>query len=42
MVPRALRKSVELGEQSVMLRIEEGAIHVYLRKVFDTLGFRPD
>jgi hypothetical protein len=40
-IPAALRKSVHLGEQSVMLRIEEGAIHVYLRKVFDTLGFRP-
>ena len=40
-IPAALRKSLELGEQSVMLRIEDGAIHVYLRKVFDTLGFRP-
>jgi hypothetical protein len=40
-IPAPLRNVLELGEQSVMLRIEEGAIHVYLRKVFDTLGFRP-
>lgn len=40
-VPADVRKSVALGEQSVMLRIEDGAIHVYLRHVFDTLGFRP-
>lgn len=40
-LPADVRKSVALGEQSVMLRIENGAIHVYLRKVFDTLGFRP-
>lgn len=40
-IPADVRKSVALGEQSVMLRIEGGAIHVYLRKVFDTLGFRP-
>ena len=40
-VPAALRTEVALGEQSVMLRIEDGAISMYLRKVFDTLGFRP-
>ena len=40
-IPAEVRQSVALGEQSVMLRIEEGAIHVYIRKVFDTLGFRP-
>ncbi len=40
-IPAALRKSLALGEQSVMLRIEGDVIHVYLRKVFDTLGFRP-
>jgi hypothetical protein len=40
-IPAALRASVSLGEQSVMLRVENGAIHAYLRKVFDTLGFRP-
>lgn len=40
-IPAELRKSLALGEQSVMLRIENGAIQVYLRKVFDTLGFRP-
>jgi hypothetical protein len=40
-IPTALRESVSLMEQSVMMRIEEGAIGVYLRRVFDTLGFRP-
>jgi hypothetical protein len=40
-IPAGMRKILALKEQSVMLRIEEGAIHVYLRKVFDTLGFRP-
>lgn len=40
-IPADVRKSLALGEQSVMLRIEAGAIHVYVRKVFDTLGFRP-
>ena len=40
-IPAALRTQVSLGEQSVMLRIENGTINMYLRKVFDTLGFRP-
>lgn len=40
-IPADVRKSVSLLEQSVMMRIENGAIGVYLRKVFDTLGFRP-
>jgi hypothetical protein len=40
-IPAELRKTVSLGEQSVMLRVENGAIGMYLRKVFDTLGFRP-
>ena len=40
-IPAELRKTVSLGEQSVMLRIENGAICMYLRKVFETLGFRP-
>lgn len=40
-IPSDVRKSVALGEQSVMLRIADGAIHAWLRKVFDTLGFRP-
>lgn len=40
-IPVDVRKSVALGEQSVMLRIADGAIHAWLRKVFDTLGFRP-
>jgi hypothetical protein len=40
-IPAPLRASVRLAEQSVMLRIENGVVGVYLRKVFDTLGFRP-
>jgi bifunctional DNA-binding transcriptional regulator/antitoxin component of YhaV-PrlF toxin-antitoxin module len=40
-IPAELRAPVGLGEQSVMLRVEDGSIGVYLRKVFDTLGFRP-
>jgi len=40
-IPAKLRRTVSLGEQSVMLRVENGVINVYLRKVFETLGFRP-
>ncbi len=40
-IPVALRESVSLLEQSVMMRVENGGIGVYLRKVFETLGFRP-
>ena len=40
-IPTHLRESVSLLEQSVMMRIESATIGVYLRKVFDTLGFRP-
>jgi hypothetical protein len=40
-IPAALRQTVSLDEQSVMLRVENGAINMYLRKVFETLGFRP-
>ena len=40
-IPAELRKTLSLGEQSVMLRVENGAISMYLRKVFETLGFRP-
>lgn len=40
-IPVKLRESVSLSEQSVMMRIEDGTIGIYLRKVFDTLGFRP-
>jgi hypothetical protein len=40
-IPAELRESVALMEQSVMMRIENRTIGVYLRKVFDTLGFRP-
>ena len=40
-IPEELRRQISLGEQSVMLRMEDGVMHMYLRRVFDTLGFRP-
>jgi hypothetical protein len=40
-IPAPLRAMVGLGEQSVMMRAENGAIHIYLRRVFETLGFGP-
>ena len=40
-IPQALREQVSLGEQSVMVRIEGQLVAIYLRKVFETLGFRP-
>jgi hypothetical protein len=40
-IPAVLRGLVGLGEQSVMMRVEKGGIGIYLRKVFETLGFRP-
>jgi hypothetical protein len=40
-IPEELRRLVSLGDQSVMMRFEDGAISIYLRKVFETLGFRP-
>jgi hypothetical protein len=40
-IPAELREAVSLAEQSVMMRALEGVIHVYLRNVFDTLGFGP-
>jgi hypothetical protein len=40
-IPAPLRALVGLGEQSVMMRAENGAICIYLRKVFETLGFGP-
>ena len=40
-IPAALREMVSLGEQSIMMRVEEGVIRIYLRKVFKTLGFGP-
>jgi hypothetical protein len=40
-IPGALRSMVDLREQSVMARIENGVIGIYLRKVFETLGFGP-
>lgn len=40
-IPAELRTSLALGEQSVMLRIEDAAVRMYIRKVFEALGFRP-
>jgi bifunctional DNA-binding transcriptional regulator/antitoxin component of YhaV-PrlF toxin-antitoxin module len=40
-IPAELREAVALGEHSVMMRIEDGVIRMYLRQVFKTLGFRP-
>ena len=40
-IPVDMRDMVSLSEQSVMLRFENGAISVYIGKVFETLGFRP-
>ena len=40
-IPGEMREAVTLGDQMVMIRVEEGSLRVYLRKVFDTLGFRP-
>ncbi len=40
-IPAVLRGLVGMGEQSVMMRIEDGCIGIYLRKVFETLGFGP-
>jgi hypothetical protein len=41
-IPAILRGLVGLGEQSVMMRFEEGGIGIFLRKVFETLGFGPE
>jgi hypothetical protein len=40
-IPAPVRALAGLGEQSVMMRAENSAIHIYLRKVFETLGFGP-
>ena len=40
-IPSELREIVSLRDQMVMIRIENGLIRIFLRKVFDTLGFRP-
>jgi hypothetical protein len=40
-IPAVLRSLVGMGEQSVMMRVENGGIGIYLRKVFETLGFGP-
>jgi len=40
-IPASIRGPLRLGEQSVMMRIEGDVMAVYLRKVFETLGFGP-
>lgn len=40
-IPADLRGTVQLGDQTVMIRAEDGRIRIFLRKVFETLGFRP-
>ena len=40
-IPEELRRLVAMEEQSVLLRVDDRAINIYLRKVFETLGFRP-
>jgi hypothetical protein len=37
----AIRRQVSLDGQSVMVRIEDDVLRIYLRHVFKTLGFRP-
>ena len=40
-IPAEMREMVSLGEQSVMVRVENGGLHVYLRQMFKALGFGP-
>ena len=40
-IPAEVRELVSLGDQSVMVRVENGGLQVYLRQVFKTLGFGP-
>jgi len=40
-IPASIRGPVRLGEQSVMMRVEGDVMAVYLRNVFETLGFGP-
>lgn len=40
-IPADLREMVCLREQTVMIRVEDGVIRIFLRKVFETLGFGP-
>ncbi len=40
-IPGAVRQVVGLKEQSVFVRVEGGVVRLYLRKVFETLGFGP-
>ncbi len=40
-IPASIREPLRLGEQSVMMRIEGSVMAVYLRNVFETLGFGP-
>ncbi len=41
-IPAELRSYVGLNDQSVMIRVEEGVIHIFLRKIFKNLGFGPE
>jgi hypothetical protein len=40
-ISESIRKQIALDGQSVMVRIEEDVLKIYLRRVFKTLGFRP-
>jgi hypothetical protein len=40
-IPASIRGPLRLGEQSVMMRIEGDVMAMYLRNVFETLGFGP-
>ena len=40
-ISEEIRLRISLDGQSVMVRIEEDVLRIYLRHVFKTLGFRP-
>jgi hypothetical protein len=40
-IPASVRGPLRLREQSVMMRVEGDVMAVYLRNVFETLGFGP-
>ena len=40
-ISEEIRQLISLDGQSVMVRIEENVLRIYLRHVFKTLGFRP-
>jgi hypothetical protein len=41
-ISEPIRRQVNLDGQNVMVRIEADVLRIYLRRVFKTLGFRPD